>query len=154
MNAHRTVSRSFGPALGLSLVLGVALLGCRVQEKPPARDPDLDGWDTPHLIRSLESGGLHLRPIPVTETGPIHRSVYLTGTDRGWMELNDLPKVPEQIDRWHGTVYCEEVGHAEARKEQTDLWGDCCLCLGPFVFFGDRQLLGQIRDVLMAGPPR
>jgi hypothetical protein len=154
VNARRTVHRAFWTALGLSLVLGVALLGWRREGKAPARAPDLDGWDIPQLLRRLDSAGLYLRPVPVTETGPIHRSVYLTCTDRAWAELNDLPKMREQIDCWRGTVYCEVVGHATARAEQIEQWGDCCMWRGPLVFFGDRQLLGRIRDVLMAGPPR
>jgi hypothetical protein len=153
MNAHKTVRRAFYPVLGLSLVVGIALLGWRGREKNRAQELDLDGWDIPQLIQRLESGGLHLRPIAASKTGPIQRNVYLTRTDQEWVELNSLLKGREQIDRWRGTVYCVMPGQAEELKNQIDSWGDCCLCLGPFVFFGDRQLLGEIRDVLMAGPP-
>jgi hypothetical protein len=29
-----------------------------------------------------------------------------------------------------------------------NLWGDCCLVSGPFVFFGDPELLAEIRACL------
>jgi hypothetical protein len=79
--------------------------------------------------------------------------VYLTSTGRGWAEVNGLLKMPGHIDGWRGTVYCEVIGRPEQREQLLGHWGDCGLGVGPFVFFGDRALLRQIRAALGDDPP-
>jgi hypothetical protein len=122
-----------------------ALSGSRNKSSLPA---DLDHWDLPRLLHHLDGQGLGLREVPVSEAGPFGLNIFLTKTDKSWEQLNDLTKVRERVDQWRGTVYCERVSNLECYAEQIPLWGDCYLVAGRFVFFGDPELLAQIRDAL------
>ena len=153
MNAGQPAPRALWLALGFALLLGAALMRWWAKEPPPARPPDLDDWDIPRLLRHLENRGLHLRPIATLQKGPIAHNLYLTCTGQGWVEVDGLLKAPAQIDRWRGTVYCEMIFNPVRRMQRLDQWGDCGLGVGPFVFFGDRALLRQIRDALIAEHP-
>jgi hypothetical protein len=62
--------------------------------------------------------------------------------------LNTEAKVRENIAAWRGAVYCERAPGPVRREEQMRDWGDCCLHIGPFVFFGDREMLAEIRTSL------
>jgi hypothetical protein len=162
MNAARPAQWALWPVLALGLLLGAALLRWYGKESSP-RPSDLDGWDIPRLLQRLESRGLHLVPTPATKAGPIDQGVYLTARGQTepaginpaarWVELNRLPKDPEQIGLWRGTVYCEVLRPAGMRGQLLDQWGDCGLGVGPFVFFGDRALLRRIRAALIPDPP-
>jgi hypothetical protein len=107
-----------------------------------------DAGDLAHLVERLRAGGLDLRAVSVDKGGTAQHNLFLTTTDKGWEQLHAVPKVPECIDRWRGTVYCEQVFDPHTRVQQQRLWGDCCLRAGPFLFFGDRELLGRIRTCL------
>jgi hypothetical protein len=140
------------PALVLALaaLLAAALVGARLRR---AAQPtlDLSGWDVPRLVEHLRGRGLPLRAVSTIKDGPIGNSAYLTTTDRSWRELNLLFAAPEQIDHWQGTLYCERVRPRGSRDEQAALWGDCCLLVEPFLFFGDRELLLKVREALRDG---
>jgi hypothetical protein len=134
--------------------LTAALLLCawtfsRTTEDASVALPDLERWDVPRLSEYLCSQGLHFRLVPTNEGGtPIADNAYLTTTDKSRLELDDQLKVRECIDAWKGTVYCERVYQPGRRDLQIIVWGDCCLVAGPFIFFGDRDLLDQIGKAL------
>jgi hypothetical protein len=63
------------------------------------------------------------------------------------------------MQRWAGVVYCERVRYPadrervveyEYRDEVVQSWADCGLRAGPFLFFGDPELLARIRTALGA----
>jgi hypothetical protein len=116
---------------------------------PTAATPDVAGWDVPRMAEHLRSRGLAFRLIPGDEPGVnAASSAYLTTTAKTWRELNALPKVRERIGDWQGTLHCERVNQPGARALQIQRWGDCCLEVGPFVFFGDPALLARVRAAL------
>jgi len=78
----------------------------------------LDDWDVLQLVAHLDAEGLHLRALPTAKDGLIDDRAFLTTTSVDWDDLNDLRKVPEQIVRWQGSLYCER-GPAGA-----DAWAD------------------------------
>ena len=49
---------------------------------------------------------------------------FLTTTDKTWEELNRLPKVPEWIASWQGTLYCEKADYPLAREDRLQTWED------------------------------
>jgi hypothetical protein len=78
----------------------------------------------------------------------VENSALRTTTAKDWREFLALPKSPEAIDLWRGTIYCERLNQPGSRDPQVGLWGECCLVVGPFLFFGDRDLLRRIRVAL------
>jgi hypothetical protein len=107
----------------------------------------LDDWDLARLVAYLNEEGLRLRRVSTQNKGVNPRKAYLTTTAKEWIDLDSLPKDPNQLARWEGTLYCERGpgSHWPDLKEQ---WGDDCLVVGPFLFFGDRELLGRVRAAL------
>jgi hypothetical protein len=147
------LSRAPSVALIVVLLLGAVLAG--TWQSSPRRalgagQPDLGDWQLPQLVEHLNAHGMGLRIVAVTEadTGMSATSAFLTTTGPTWSELNSLPKVRDKIDLWRGTLYCERQQQPDARAEQIELWGDCCLVIGPFVFFGDRELLARAATIL------
>jgi hypothetical protein len=115
--------------------------------RPQTEELPLDDQDIPRLVAHLEEKGLPLRAVSTRKDGSFHLNAYLTTTASTWQDLNRLPKDPRQIELWRGTLYCERVG-PYPRADLDRLWGDCYFAAGPFVFFGDRRLLEQIRAAL------
>jgi hypothetical protein len=134
-------------ALPLTVLLGVAslLVVSRVQ-RVHREVHRLDAWDVPQLVDHLRQQGLELRVVATQDSGPPRHNGYLTTTDRKWQELNLMLKVPEQAEQWRGALYVERCHNTDIRVQ---CWGDCCLVAGPFVFFGDRELLARVRDALV-----
>jgi hypothetical protein len=151
-----TPLRSLRPAL---LTVALAGLAVSVGWHRPATDPPgepptvcMDGWSVPDLVRHLEARGLGLCAMPTWKGGTVIHNAFLTVPGKLFEELAGLPKDRASLDRWAGVVYCEECPRIAARDLQC-LWGDCSLRAGPFVFFGDRDLLGRIREALLDSPP-
>jgi hypothetical protein len=148
------IGKSFGPALlwlCAALLLSAAAfpLGRWAARGDAAgATPDLDKWDVPRLNQHLNRQGMGLRLVPTSATQGVSSNAYLTRTQQGWEELANRPKVAERVASWRGTVYCERMVSPASRDLQIDLWGDCCWSVGPFVFFGDRELLTEIRTCL------
>jgi hypothetical protein len=134
-------------ALPLAVLVVVAslLVANRARRRPPEEGPRLDDWDVPRLVDHLSKQGLELRVVSTQNRSTSLHNAYLTTTDKKWGELNHMLKVPEQAEGWRGTLYVERSHDTDVRAFY---WGDCCLVAGPFVFFGDRDLLARVRAVL------
>lgn len=134
-------------ALPLTVLLVVAslLVARRALRAPSDGGHQLDDWDVPRLVDHLRKEGLDLRVVSTREGGKARHNAYLTASGKGWKELNLMLKVPEQAEQWRGSLYVELCQHPEVRASY---WGDCCLVAGPFVFFGDRDLLARVRAIL------
>jgi hypothetical protein len=124
----------------------------------------------------LNGEGLGLRTVATQKDGVVRQTAFLTTTDKEWLDLNLLPKIQKRIDQWRGTLYCvrDPVGNrpellwlarkypgildgargagGNHRSELTHQWGDCCLVAGPFLFYGDRELLGRVHAALTVPP--
>jgi hypothetical protein len=132
------------PALALPCVLLLVALAALGEWWGPAAPPDLASWDVPRLVEFLHGHGLPLRAISSSRDGGVSESAYLTTTSKGWGELAGLRRGSDQIDLWQGTLFCERAS-LSVFGAQIQMWGDCCLVVGPFVFFGDRDLLARVR---------
>jgi hypothetical protein len=129
----------------------VALAGPRRGGRAvPALPPD--DWHIPQLVSHLNREGLGLRVVSTQRDGAAGPNAFLTTTDKEWIDLTVLPKDRQQIDRWRGTLYCERFPSEVMRSDQACLWGDCCLVAGPFLLYGDRQLLARVRAALSCPP--
>jgi hypothetical protein len=128
----------------------LAALAVAIGERaaPATSDGPNDNWDIPRLVVYLNEAGLRLLMVATRKDGDVYPSAFLTTTDKEWIELNRLPKDPGHIDRWRGTLYCEQGPGGDAWSDLARQWGDCCLISGPFLFFGDPALLTRVREVL------
>ncbi len=125
------------------------------QRQGPVATPivPVDDWDVPQLVACLNRAGLGLRTVATQRNGSLGQRAFLTSTGKGWTELNGLRKIPDCLDRWQGSAYCERCQDPSGPcPDLTSLWGDCCLVVGRFVFFGDRELLARIRVALTRAP--
>jgi hypothetical protein len=141
----------FGGRWPLVLVLVAALLGGLALFTWSARKPTLvsvpfsEAEDIPALVARLEAHGIRLRLVPTNRTGPVtFENAFLTNTPQTWEELNSLAKIPEHVERWRGTLYCERLPNSR----DTSYWGHCGMQVGPFLLFGDPDLLDQVRLAL------
>jgi hypothetical protein len=120
------------------------------QELTRPRFPDLDGWDLNQLERHLQDQGLGLRRVDSERMPSMVPCLLLTRTGKDWGQLERLPKAIPWAGQWQGTVYCEKRPDPEGRTYQAALWGDCGLLAGPYLFFGDREILAEIHQALRA----
>jgi hypothetical protein len=132
------------------VVLG-GLVAVAVRQRPvPARPAmiDMTGWEMADLIRHLEGREVGLRAVPTWEGGIIGINAFLVRGEKPWEELARLSKNPACLGQWKGVVYCERVPNEDTADSLAECWGDAHLRIAPFVFFGDPQLVGVIRDAL------
>jgi hypothetical protein len=133
----------------LTLLVGLAIVAFWKTPSAPERSAArMAGWDVPDLVASLEGRGV---PLHLSPTGPgantrIH--AYLSTTAKPAAELYWLVKDTRTMHPWAGVVYCELSRNYEDREGVVEEWAECGLRAGPFVFFGDPQLLARIRTAL------
>ena len=141
--------RAFWPVASV-LLAGALFVHCVGQHAggPATAAAPLDDWDVPRLVAYLNGKGLALRAVSTRKGGGGDRTAFLTTTDQGWEELNRLPRGLAQLDRWRGTLHCERGPGGEDWDDLIRQWGDCCQVVGPFLLYGDRELLGRVRAAL------
>jgi hypothetical protein len=105
---------------------------------PPVRISDLH-----NLAFHLRQNGLNLRGVSPREDGLWLNAVYLTNTEYGVAELKKLTVNPKAVVRWKGTV----IVFSDETIDTTD-WGENGFDWGPFVFFGDKEILLEIARAL------
>jgi hypothetical protein len=110
---------------------------------PAARS--INDWDIAELAIYLNRNGIEVRLRTTPKNGPLGRSAYLTTTTKEWNDLSSLIKDPKHMQGWRGTLYCERVGEG---KPYIELWGNYCLVVGPFLLYGDPELLDRVRSAL------
>ena len=131
-------------------VLAMTVLGVSLNQRLSTRASalrSLDDWTIPELADHLNRAGLQVRLQSTRKDGVIGSTAYLTTTAKDWDDLNLLPKDPSQLRQWRGTVYCEYVGGADP-SYLVQQWGDHCFVAGPFIFYGDAELLQRIGAIL------
>jgi hypothetical protein len=144
-------------AIGLPVFLTM-LLWDPAYSRMPARSSSpwhsgLQRWDIPDLAEHLHATGLAFQVLAITEGLPTTDRAYLTTTAMTWRELDRLAKLPERLDDWNGVVYCERNIDELNREARMNIWRGCCLRAGPFLMFGDPELLMEIRSALQASSP-
>ena len=101
------------------------------------------------MLDHLSAQGLHLHLKSSGAAGDIKERAFFTRSAHKNNEtLNRLFKAKQRIEEWQGIVSCERFAAPTVGSEFEHIWGDCCLVVGPFVFFGDRELLSEIREAL------
>jgi hypothetical protein len=119
------------------------------RRRPLLTPPEENGVD---LARRL-APRLGLGVVGTSQNSTSRHNAYLTATGLTWQELNRLPRSAEHVGRWRGTLYCERSNNHNARQEEVDSGSGCWLRAGPFVFFGDRELLACIQETLTGPEP-
>lgn len=150
MAKSKLARQAFWP-LAAVLVAGALFIhdGGQRTDSPAVAAAPLDDWDIPRLVAYLNGKGLGLRVVSTRHGGGgTDRNAFLTTTDKGWEELSRPLRGRSHIDRWRGTLLCERGPGAADWADLTRQWGDCCLEVGPFLLFGDRELLGRVRAAL------
>jgi hypothetical protein len=135
---------------GIMAFLVVALRQCGIDPVPSARS--LDDWELSELVEHLNVRGLNVHLRSTQENGAIAQTAFLTLTDRNWRSLNALKKDKKCIHEWRGVLFCERVGESDT-AHFADQWGDQCLTVGPFLFYGDVELLHRVRSALTSSAP-
>jgi hypothetical protein len=150
MPAPNKLSTHVRPLLLPALLLATLLAVCVGQRQggPPTTDLPPGNWDIPRLTTYLNRQGLGLRLVPTMQGSDPNATAFLTTTDKGWSDLNRLPKDCGRVHEWRGTLYCERGPGGEDWSDLARQWGDCCLVTGPFLFFGDPELLARVKDAL------
>jgi hypothetical protein len=120
---------------------------------PPALLP-LDDWSVADMARYLEGRGLGLRAIPTSPKGYLGPNAFLVRRDFSWLELARLPKDAKRVHLWQGVAYFERWHNPLTAEDRAESWEGACLLAGPFLFFGDPELLAHIRDALSAAGPK
>jgi hypothetical protein len=116
--------------------------------------PTLDGWDVPRLAAHLNARGLGLRVVSVSQDGTNNLAAYLTTTDKRWEDFNRLTRDPLQLDRWRGTLICERDSRGDVWSDRIGPSDDGYLIVGPFLLYGDRDLLDRVRAAFTGSVPR
>jgi hypothetical protein len=147
LNKPSTVSFHLGLSF-IAVAAGLIVWALPDSHESAARRPKFKQWSITELLGHLKESGVDLRVVSTRQDGEIHKSVFLTSTDRNWHDLNLLPKSSERIDLWNQTLYCECCPENADLSVQADLWGENCLIVEPFVFFGDRRLLERVQAAL------
>ena len=131
----------------LAMTLLAVSVGQRLGDRAAALE-SLDDWDFPQLADHLNRAGLKVRLQSPGKNGKFGHNAFLTTTPKDWDQLNRLSinPGPSRIQEWRGIVYCERAGEGEPALQA---WGDHCLVVGPFYFYGDAELLERIRAILV-----
>ena len=129
-------------------VLLAASLGKRTAS-PTTPPLPLNDWGIPELADYLHRAGIRLHVVPATKDGVLQDTAFLTTTERSWHELNRLRKDAKQLAPWRGILYCERLEHTKMRTVLEEQWGDYGWSAGPFLFYGDPELLARVRAVLL-----
>lgn len=139
------------PAAFVMMIL-LALVSRQLGIAARSSSRSINDWGIVELADQLNRMGVKVQLRSTQQNGPIGQMAFLTSTDKDWHNLNALKKDPNHIGAWHGVLYCERVGESHA-THLTNQWGYHCLAVGPFLFYGDAELLRQVRDALLAFAP-
>ncbi len=108
--------------------------------------PSIDDWSIVELVAHLNRMGVDVRLRSTQEAGILGPTVFLTTIDKSWPKLNALNKDAKRLDRWRGVLYCERM--SSNSMPANHLWPDRGLKIGPFLFYGDAELLERVRSAL------
>jgi hypothetical protein len=139
-----------GRTLGVVVLLAAAVAGLGAWRSGP-RPTAMDDWEIEDVVARLREKGLEFRTVPGDRNGNGGRNMFLTTTDKSATQLCNVGLFAEHLDRWHGTVICKRESRSSLGRVRTEVEGDCYLCIGPFLFFGDPDFRAQIQKALGDG---
>ncbi len=107
--------------------------------------PSIDDWSIIDLVAHLNRMGLDLHLRSTQQDGTLGQTVFLTTIDKRWPKLNALNKDAKRVGEWRGVLFCERVSY---KSPATHLYQDRGVEIGPFLFYGDAELLERVRIAL------
>ncbi len=149
LNKLFTLSHGLGLSL-IAVAAGLTVWAFPGMDQDGARATKVQEWSIADMLSQLKESGVELRVVSTRKDGRIEQSAFLTATNQSWHELNLLPKSSQHMNLWNNTLYCERSPRDADLTVQAELWGENCLIVEPFVFFGDRNLLERVRSALEA----
>ena len=99
------------------------------------------------LAVQLQQNGANLRAVPQRPDGLLLDAIYLTQTQQDASTLGRLYIDPNHPEKWTGTVIVLQEGLRTGHYYSSD-WGEHGWIWGPFLFFGDGEILAEIRRAL------
>jgi hypothetical protein len=133
------------PAVFVTMIL-LAVASRPSKDFAPSSRP-IDDWSMVELVEHLNRMGVEVRLRSTQQNGAFLHSVFLTTIDKDWHALNSLNKDDKRIGEWRGVLHCARVGEGQAIRA-LHLLGDRCLVVGPFLFYGDAELLRRVHAAL------
>jgi len=136
-------------ALAGAVTLVLGLLASRHAARPATAEPEGSVADLAGRLQERLSG---LRVVAARADGDLRLGAYLCDSHR---ELPDLCRLAIDLgntEKWTGVVFCQRL-YLSAPVDYDD-WGDNGLRHGPFLFFGDPEMIIHIRDALQGTGPK
>jgi hypothetical protein len=137
---------SFRAALVHKVLILIMGVGCLVQSyRLHCFDPSnaSSDADLQNLARGLFEGGLEGRVVAERQDGLLIGAIFLTQTDLNDNEIRRLIIDPNWDSRWHGTV---KIYYDPQRQFVGN--EDFEYRYGPFLLFGDQELIHRIVEML------
>lgn len=87
----------------------------------------------------------------------LESGIYICTSPRPREQLmNKLTRNPQCGSMWQGVVHCQILGEMDQMpfavksfwREELPTWGEYGMWIGPFLFFGDPELLQRIRTLI------
>ncbi len=135
-----------------TLVIMILLAVASRPGNPSHSSRSIDDWSVIEMAEHLNCMGLKLHMHPTQAKGAIGQTVFLTTIATDWSDLNKLNKDGKRIHEWRGVLFCERLVDNGSMRA-THLMGDRCLLVGPFLFYGDAELLDRVRATLASVAP-
>jgi hypothetical protein len=116
----------------------------------PDRPVDVSAWTLADMEYHITD---RLGLIPRRMEGSVPELIeYLyfvrDGDHRRFAELDLIAKAPETAAGWRGALFCSRPDASWDDPATTvRQWGEHGLLVPPFVFFGDKAIIGQLREL-------
>jgi hypothetical protein len=135
----------------LAAVVAVPLT-CWMRTSPATPPPALTELTTiAELTTVLSQQAPELHTVPIVKNGSLERGFYLSTASRSWEQLGAVTRSARDAAKWQGVVYCEYVSNIMPVSEgDIQEWGEHGMQIGPFLFFGDPDLLRRIEQIIRA----
>jgi hypothetical protein len=129
-------------------LLAMLLLAQLLDRSQPEKALPSEGWTLTDFLEHLDQHGVRLQAIWGARGRGGWEHVYLTtDPDATYRTMQRKLLMVERIDEWHGTVWVGHVLRGSGSDDDLARWGENGCRVGPFILFGDDQLLRQIQDV-------
>jgi len=147
----------FRATLVYKLLILVTTFGCLVQTyrlnayRPPSDSSDSCLHD---LACRLSKRGLKARVVAERKDGLLVGAIYFTQTELKDSEIRNLSPGSTSVSPWRGTIkitYDSKLPMTEHRFINSD---DSEYHYGPFVIFGDKELIRKIAEILSTSDSR
>jgi hypothetical protein len=159
--------------LSLWIVIGIFLtamvavpLTCWMQTPPATPPPILTELSTlTELAEVLSQQAPEWHRVPIMKNGSLELGFYLCSETRSWEQLTSVRRSYRDAARWRGVVHCAArwrgVVHCEyisnimpVAEWNIQEWGEHAMRIGPFLFFGDPDMLRRIDKIIRSIPAR